>query len=191
MGKWRGVKKHLSLFHTNRKQGKCTSAFHCCPPLVIKHRQGSSKLHANIILRLKHKRCVPNRFHAQPNIHTPTHTQTTHRTTKSLTHTHTQKRINNKYKTNHIHWKGNTKLWHTSNATMTTPTVCLPTHDHWGDSVGRASDKRSKNWRFEPQPRQKHKKQFWQVFPSQKSCSDSSVCPTPVCIRIRMIMYSC
>ena len=51
-----------------------------------------------------------------------------------------------------------------------------------GGSVGRASDSRSKDQRFEPRLCQEHKEKYVRVFPSQKSCADSlSVCPTPVC----------
>ena len=52
-----------------------------------------------------------------------------------------------------------------------------------GGSSGRASDSRSKDPRFEP--RQEHKKDFWEFFLVKKCCADSlSVCPTPVCIYI-------
>ena len=52
---------------------------------------------------------------------------------------------------------------------------------YWVGSVGRASDLRSKDLRFEPC--QEHKKNV-KVFPSQKCCADSlSACPTPECIR--------
>ena len=57
-----------------------------------------------------------------------------------------------------------------------------------GVSIGRASDPRSKDPRFEL--RQESKKTFDRFFPNQKWCADlMSVCPTPVYECIRMHKY--
>ena len=54
-------------------------------------------------------------------------------------------------------------------------------HQKGVGSVGRSSDSRSKDPRFEPRVCQEHKKKVVRVFPSKICCADSlSVCPTPV-----------